>query len=156
MGAARQYQAILGCSLSISSDFAESRQNHAKKLDLTERIRMHRSRASGGSNLSRYGLFNMAMCHYKLAFQIWKRHFFKLEEWLACVKCGSIFVFRRYVCLSYVQFSCLCYERLLFLLTVQFAALYSLRSSRALRTRWARSASLMVYPIIISWRSWPL
>ena len=30
-----------GCSPSTSSDFAEMRQNHAKKLDLAERIRMH-------------------------------------------------------------------------------------------------------------------
>ena len=54
-------QAILRCSLSISSDFAEMFQNHAKKLDLAERIRMHRSSASGASNLSRYGLFCMAL-----------------------------------------------------------------------------------------------
>ena len=60
-GAARQYQAILGCSPSISSDVAEILQNHAKKLDLAERIRMHRSRASGASNLLRYGLFCMAL-----------------------------------------------------------------------------------------------
>ena len=46
-----------GCSPSTSSDFAEIPQNHAKKLDLAERIRMHRSRASGASNLSRYGRF---------------------------------------------------------------------------------------------------
>ena len=56
-GAARQYQAILRCSTSISSDFAESPQNQPKKLDLAERIRMHRSRASGASNLPRYDLF---------------------------------------------------------------------------------------------------
>ena len=60
MGAARQYQAILGCSLLISSDFAERPQNHAKKIDLTKRIWMHRSRASGASNLLRYGLFCIA------------------------------------------------------------------------------------------------
>ena len=58
----RQYQSILRCSLSISSDFAEMSQNHVKKLDLAERIRMHRSRASGASNLSRYDLFCMALC----------------------------------------------------------------------------------------------
>ena len=46
-----------GCSPSTSSDFAEIHQNHAKKLDLAERIRMHRSRASGASNLSRYVRF---------------------------------------------------------------------------------------------------
>ena len=71
-----------GCSPSTSSDFAEIPQNHAKKLDLAERIQMHRSKASGASNLLRYGPFclalccaifcayYMAMCHYKLAFQI--------------------------------------------------------------------------------------
>ena len=50
-----------GCSTSTSSDFAEMLQNQAKKLDLAERIRMHRSRASGASNLSRYGLFCVAL-----------------------------------------------------------------------------------------------
>ena len=50
-----------GCSPSTSSDFAEMHRNQAKKLDLAERIRMHRSRASGASNLSRYGLFCMAL-----------------------------------------------------------------------------------------------
>ena len=44
-----------------SGELAEMFQNHAKKLDLAERIRMHRSRASGASNLSRYGLFCMAL-----------------------------------------------------------------------------------------------
>ena len=58
---------LTGCSPSTSSDFAEIPQNHAKKLDLAERIRMHQSRASGASNLSRYGLFYMAMCQAKLA-----------------------------------------------------------------------------------------
>ena len=61
-GAVPQYQAILGCSPSISSDFAEIPENHAKKPDLAERIRMHRSRASGASNLSRHGLLCMALC----------------------------------------------------------------------------------------------
>ena len=51
-----------GCSPSTSSDFAEMLQHHPKKLDLAERIRMHRSRASGASNLLRYGLFCMALC----------------------------------------------------------------------------------------------
>ena len=46
-----------GCSPSTSSDFAEICQNHSKKLDLAERTRMHRSRASGASNLLRYGRF---------------------------------------------------------------------------------------------------
>ena len=54
-----------GCSTSISRSLGAARHSRAilrkliktilKKLDLAERIRMHRSRASVASNLSRYG-----------------------------------------------------------------------------------------------------
>ena len=61
----------VGCRPSISSVLGAARQPRAIllkffktiiKVDLAERIRMHRSRASGASNLSRYGLFCMALC----------------------------------------------------------------------------------------------
>ena len=60
--------------------------------------------------------------------------------------CGFMSVPCWYFCLCYVQLF------LLVLCAVQFAARYSLRSSRALRTRWARSASPMVYPVIVTLR----
>ena len=63
----RQTQPILGCRPSSSSDFGLQFVNlkrcwwmflnHLKRLDLTERIRMHRSRVSGVPNMLRYGLF---------------------------------------------------------------------------------------------------
>ena len=46
-----RYRLFLWCRPAISSDFAL----------FDTRIRMHRSRASGASNLSRYGLFCMAL-----------------------------------------------------------------------------------------------
>ena len=46
----------MGCRLLNSTASDEMFHNHSKKLDLTQRIRMHRSRASGGANLSRYGV----------------------------------------------------------------------------------------------------
>ena len=51
----------LGSEGSAGVEGGFTHQNQAKKLDLAERIRMHRSRASGASDLSRYGLFCMAL-----------------------------------------------------------------------------------------------
>ena len=71
-------------------------------------------------------------------------------EQLACVMYGFMFVFWWHFLLCYVQFLCLCYVQCSCLWAVHFAACHSLRSSWALRARWARSASPMVYRVIVS------
>ena len=128
-------------------------QNHAKKLDLAERIRMHRSRASGASNLSRYGRFcirplisylmdflNMR-CGVSIIFIIGSQLYGLLDAFhadLACVMSRQLLCvacrFRACVMCRYsvrvmcghllcVRMICLCYARILILCYMRMQSL---------------------------------
>ena len=83
-----------------------------------------------------------------------KKSFFKLGVHQRIISLWYVWI---YVCAGgifpfgmNVEFLCLCYVESFCLWTVQFAARYSLCSSRALRARWAPFASAMVYPEVLT------